>query len=400
LREFDSYQTFVADKLPPITARIQHPPAVQGLRGSLRYTFVGGLGDGSPLQNLRAYAHVRPAADVAELIETLFDTFGQWWWKAHHPRHFWVWEEYDRWLPPYARVEFAPEGTEPARTLTADSPADPSLPHGQCLQLKGFTVDEVDGLQGRLLLVGREATGGPGWRLHLKVPRSQAGRYVATQRLNSLNVTVCSTRMDKLQENARRAFPDFRPDEAHFQVSGEHLPNPLKLLDQVLSQHVRGSRAIIHGDLNMGNILVGPGNLPWLIDFAWTRRGHTLLDFAWLEVHLVTRIVAGRFGEHAPPLDPAALLAVLRWLETDDLEQPPPFEHRPQQEAAVMLAAVRRVVRQCLFDQRRPQEHRWPLVICYLSALRFQFPDEAEGRALSKKLALIAAAFLLQRWPV
>ena len=39
----------------------------------------------------------------------------------------------------------------------------------------------------------------------------------------------------------------------------------------------------IHGDLHLGNILIGPAGDAWLIDFEWTRLGHTLLDWAGLE---------------------------------------------------------------------------------------------------------------------
>ena len=400
LREFNSYQTFVADKLPLLTARIQHPPVVQELRGALRYTFVGGLGDDRPLQSLGTYARRQPADTVARLIEGLFETFGQYWWQVRNPKPFWLWKEYDRWLPPHATVKLAPEGTEPVRILAADSPADPSLPPGQCLQLEGFTVDEVDGIRERLLLVGQEATGGPGWRLHLKVPRSQAAGYTANQQLDPLKVMVHANRRGELLQNAQRAFPDFQASDPRLPLKEACLPNPLSLLSQVLEQHVLGTSSVIHGDLNLGNILVGPGNFAWLIDFAWTRRGHTLLDFAWLEVHLVTHILAERFGEPGPRSDPTVLLPVLDWLETGDLERPFPFEHRSQQKAATMLAAVRRIVRQCLFSQKHPQEHRWPLALCYLSALRFRFPDEVNGRSLSKQLALVAAAHLLGRWPV
>ena len=49
---------------------------------------------------------------------------------------------------------------------------------------------------------------------------------------------------------------------------------------------IAGTHSTIHGDLNLENVLVGPGEFVWLIDFAQTRDGHPLFDFAHLEAEL------------------------------------------------------------------------------------------------------------------
>jgi hypothetical protein len=89
------------------------------------------------------------------------------------------------------------------------------------------------------------------------------------------------------------------------------LPDPLEALPGLLNRTIRGTRSIIHGDLNLENALVGPGGAVWLIDFAETREGHPLTDFAHLYADIVAHVVAtqtlspeqalaGMHGEGAP----------------------------------------------------------------------------------------------------
>src|SRR5258708_24631250 len=65
--------------------------------------------------------------------------------------------------------------------------------------------------------------------------------------------------------------------------AGDRLPNPLKRYLRILEQRISGTLSTIHGDLHTANILIGPGGGPGLIDFEWTRVGHTLFEWAVLE---------------------------------------------------------------------------------------------------------------------
>jgi hypothetical protein len=69
------------------------------------------------------------------------------------------------------------------------------------------------------------------------------------------------------------------------------LPDPLLYLPEALQTPLNSTQSIIHGDLNLENILVGPGGLLWLIDFASTHEGHTLADFAHLEAELIAHVL-------------------------------------------------------------------------------------------------------------
>ena len=86
LREFQNYEAYVKDTLPPITARIQEPPvsvrAGKSSRAVLRYTFIGEAGH-NPI-SLREALLVTP--DPA-LLDRLFNTFGPHWWMQRRPLH-------------------------------------------------------------------------------------------------------------------------------------------------------------------------------------------------------------------------------------------------------------------------------------------------------------------------
>jgi aminoglycoside phosphotransferase (APT) family kinase protein len=168
--------------------------------------------------------------------------------------------------------------------------------------------------------------------------------------------------------------------------------NPLRAYATLLDERIFGTLSTIHGDLNLENILIDPGGYTWLIDFALTRDGHTLYDFARLETELVTRHVAplwARAGIAAPEL-----ARVLAWLDRGDLSTQPALGHTALDNAACVLASVRRVVNNCLFDPVHPEEYRRALLIAQLGALKFANLDGVPESPLPKQLAFMAAAYL------
>src|SRR5262249_39098086 len=100
---------------------------------------------------------------------------------------------------------------------------------------------------------------------------------------------VYKTRNEVLIHAARMLEPDF--DLQSEMIPGiapqEMLPNPLLFYDGLLDRWVDGSMSKMHGNLRLENILIGPRNSVWLIDFADTREGHSLFDWAMLELGLL-----------------------------------------------------------------------------------------------------------------
>ena len=104
-------------------------------------------------------------------------------------------------------------------------------------------------------------------------------RWMGLNSPDNASATIVATRESLLRDYV-----------AGFDLFG--LPDPLLKLPTLLDERVMGTQSTIHGDLNLENVLVGPGGFVWLIDFAQTRNGHPLFDFAHLEAEIIAHIIA------------------------------------------------------------------------------------------------------------
>jgi hypothetical protein len=322
-QEYANYEDFVKDRLPPITARIQHAPVV--LRGgslaAMQYTFIAEPGRGPMSLRLALLEDPQPA-----LIHAIYETFGPSWWMQREAYTFRPMQEYDRLLPPH--IVLRPlDGKGRAPRLTLDENTSPyamSLQIGDVVRVTKFGQVEARADRQSLSLFGKDLGGQPPVRL----------RWLGNQPpANTLAEVV------EIQSSLFAGYT------AGFERFG--LPDPLERLADVLAEPVQGTRAVIHGDLNLENVLVGPGGLVWLIDFAQTRNGHPLFDFARLGTEVIAHILAAR------EVSPAAYLASLQ-AGGDPLWQ-----------------AVQEVGRRCLFNPSSPREMDVAQYLACLGALKF-----------------------------
>jgi len=124
------------------------------------------------------------------------------------------------------------------------------------------------------------------------------------------------------------------------------LPDPLPKLAGFLNENVIGSRSTIHGDLNLENVLVGPGGFVWLIDFAQTREGHPLADFAHLEAEIVADVLA-------PRMSAEEFVAMLRG------------------DGSELLKRLHQIVQGCLLNPSQPREYWLALAVTCLGAMKY-----------------------------
>ncbi|HEX9018255.1 MAG TPA: phosphotransferase, partial [Anaerolineaceae bacterium] len=150
-----------------------------------------------------------------------------------------------------------------------------------------------------------------------------------------VSARVVATRMDLL-----------RGWTAGFERYG--LEDPLILLDQTLAETLAGTISVIHGDLNLENVLSGPGSLVWLIDFAQSREGHPVFDFAHLESEIIAHILAPRAGSAKSFLE--------TWQRGDD----------------PLTSAMEHIAGRCLFDPAHPREYHLALFLACIGALKYQ----------------------------
>jgi hypothetical protein len=334
-KEYENYEVFVKDTLPPITARIQRPPVTisgqaQGLHlAAIQYTFIGE--PGSTPTSLRQSLLESP--DPA-LIHKLFDTFGPNWWMQRRPYTFRMGQEYDRMLPTHLVLEPA-EGR--GQVLHSDAtPGSLDLAAGELVTLRDFPEVELRADGRSLALVGRAAPGHPPLRV----------RWLSLERPDGATGRVVATRWDLLRTYSGGA-----------ELFG--LPNPIPRLPEWLSEAITGGQSTIHGDLNPENVLVGPGGLVWLIDFAQTRDGHTLYDFAHLEAEIVAHVISRQIH------NPRAYLELL--------EAP---NEGPYAGLYALRGAVESIAARCLFNPSQPREYHLALTLACLGALKFANLDE------------------------
>jgi hypothetical protein len=327
LAEHQNYEQFVKDRLPPVTARIQHPPL--RLRGSslaaLQYTFIAEPGR-LPLSLRQALLQIPDPAP----LRRLFDTFGPSWWMQRQPYTFRLAQEYDRLLPPHWVLEPAP-GAPGREVLRLHAEFRPS----QVVRLPELSRRELrpDGCS--WALEAAPSAGQPPLRLRwlgAQPPSPGASARLQANRLELLHGWV-----------------------AGFDRYG--LPDPLERLEGWLAATLQGTRSVIHGDLNLENILVGPGDLVWLIDFAATRQGHPLFDFAHLAAEIAAHVLVVRCAS-------------------------PERFHALLQAGDPLLAAVESLAGRCLFDPARPQEYHLALAVTCLGALKYPNLDDLQRRCL------------------
>jgi hypothetical protein len=348
-REYGNYEAFVKDTLPPITARIQETPVTASTRprpgyrppAALRYTFIGEPGK-KPV-SLRAALLENP--DPAYL-ERLFATFGPGWWMQRRPYAFRASQEYDRSLPAHFVLEPC-QGRAEAVLDGRVSPAEARGAPGGIVRLKNFRVADLRPGGESLSLRGDPSPGQPALRV-----RWMCGEYA-----EGAVGRITATRQTLLEELT-----------AGLDLCG--LPDPLPALEARLAERVQGTQSVLHGDLNLENILTGPGGTVWLIDFAQTREGHTLADFAHLQVEIVAHVAAPAFGS------PRTF--------ADSLQG-----KRPAPPVIQLMDTMESIAGRCLFNPSRPREYRLALYLSALGALKYSNLD-----ALQCNFLLVFAAFL------
>jgi hypothetical protein len=342
-REAENYETFVKDSLPPMTARIQRAPiaAAGSRRAAVQYTFIAE--PGHPPLSLRQSLLENP--DPA-LLFRLFDTFGPGWWMQRRASPFRVSSEYDLLLPPHLVLEPWPGSGIPQQTLSETSlPYEIALSPGDIVSLGRFSRCELRADGSSYSLYGSLHPGQPALRarwLNAAPPRPQLARVVDTRG------TLFAALVGGMEL--------FR------------LPNPLEHLPALLSETLQGTRSIIHGDLNLENVLVGPGGFVWLIDFAQTREGHPLFDFSHLAAEIIAHIIAPGV---ASPQDYLGML--------ESGQQP-------------LLSAVRAIAQRCLFNPSDEREYWISLLFACLGALKY--PNLG---AKEKRLLYLTAAWVSSR---
>ncbi|MCL4871589.1 MAG: phosphotransferase [Anaerolineae bacterium] len=353
-QEFANYEQFVQNTLPPMTARIlarpltiRQPQAIIPL-AALRYTFIGEPGQKPTSLRQQLLADPDPA-----WLEKLFRLFAPHWWRQHEPYRYRLASEFDRKLPSHLVIQPLYQAKGQGIWIDGRQPiAEDAWQVGDVMQLRHFQVAEqrAEGSTpgGYLALLGQVEAGQTAGKVRWLGERYQdglTGRVVATRR------TILTKELGGIEGNWR-----------------ERLQTHLLTLPHLLNETVQGTRSVIHGDLNLENVLVGPEGVLWLIDFAETRMGPPVYDFAHLGAELIAHLVAPQMADAAA------------------------FQQQFSQEQFPLLVTIERLARQCLFDPENPREYYLALALSCLGALKFSNLSQHQ-----KNMLAAAAVVLFER---
>jgi hypothetical protein len=393
-RRYDSY---IKSTLPPLTARLEeHPIFLENSDfGGLKYTLIPG-----PKQRSISLTEIAlewsPEEIGTWLRQQLYPTFGRLWWMQARPNLTEVWKEYDWLLPPLMILDYVPTSRAPDDSVRIRPTVKKSqlimIRHGDLVTVEGFNVQKIDTQKRELTLA---INGGSGvekaYRIRIRNVDFEHTSFFRGEVIEHLTGTFWESRQDQLLMAVRDLAPDFNPEDdmiSPFPDLKRMIPNPLKRYELVLDWQFRILLSKIHGDMHTGNIMIGPENVPFLIDFALARDGHTLFDWACLEISLLNAVVMPHAG--------------IEWKEIRELTEVLsrlnvgiPLSHTdPLSKALIPIADVRRVVEAIMTHTNRgivdwPQYHL-ALAMCALRAVTWETPTP------NRRLMFFVAALAFQ----
>lgn len=399
LDEAQRYESHVKNKLPPMTARLEEMPVAPEMShlAGLKYTLVADH-DSVP-RDMRMILDDWQVQDIGDwLYEALYKTFGRIWWEQNRPYRFQAWREYDWLLPPILTLEVMESQELPSNGHTLRVPIKRSklrrMDFGDPVAVDNFIVQQVHQKRGTVqLAVGHGTEAAKAYKVELRGVDLNRTTFYRGEVVERIIGTVWQTRGQELFNAVRALEPDFDPQADKIPIKdGLNLPNPIHAYEGLLDSYVNGTLSTIHGDLHPGNIMVGPNKSAFLVDFAHTRDGHTVFDWATLETSLLSDFVSQAAGDTWD--DMRRTLAKLielnggsREWETDD----------PLERALLLIGRVRDMAAHGLAEQDQWAEYHLALMFCGLRTLTWDTVSIA-GRRLMLLVSALAIHELRTRF--
>lgn len=397
LEEAQRYDLHVKNKLPALTARIEEKPTILELRGlaGLKYTLISD-GDHAP-RDLRLVFDEWSTEQIGEWLQKeLFQTFGRNLWQQRQPYHFPAWREYDRLLPPVLMLEYVehPPADAPRLRIPIQRANLHQLDYGDRVVIEKFFVHRVNEEKNTLeLIVSERNMALYAFKIEVRGIDLDQYRYYQGDLIEQIAGVVWQKRDQQLIEVVNLLGVDFDLKSPRFQIDPNvWLPNPLLYYEEILDQQVEGGLSTIHADLHPGNILIGPHHSAFLIDFAHTRDGHTMLDWGTLETSLLCDYIAPTVGEAWDDLYPLAV-ALMRINRGGIAELDQAYV---AQKKLKLLIYIREIIGECLVKSNNWIEYYTALLFCSLRAMERETVNKG-GRRLMLLVAAIAVYELRTR---
>jgi hypothetical protein len=388
-QEWRAFADFVRHKVPKV-ARIEDEPVftVDGSWGGVRYPLAGN--GRFQTESLGSFCQSALADDVKYVLEQqLFPSLGVLWQDSRVVHEFFLARTLDAILPVNLIVTHT-------TTALAANPLKPgqSLPVGAEIIISDLVVTEVDNANGELTLdlpTGEDGWSG-GFRMRVTAVPDVSSYQVGQPLPQPITGKVDATRHIWLQSQLDRIFygaAKTSDDTVSLPNIGT-LPNPLDRLPDILRQTRDIRVGVVHGDLNLENVLVEYDDRSrniYLIDFARARQDWVLHDLLRLETSFWLYLVSAEMVQNERPL--ADLQYLLDALHTND-PNPVPALEKPFR----ILTAVRKMAQHLLMNPQSWDEYYQGLIVYLLGALKFKNLDSLPSAPFPKQVAFAVAAFL------
>lgn len=391
LDEAQRYNKYVKDTLPPLTARLEDSPIAPDSSdyAGLKYTFLTDAA-GNPM-DMRGKVNDWSGSELGDwLHKRLYGQFGEKWWNQARPYRFEAWREYDWLLPPILTLKLTDPSKKPKESPVLRFPIRrskvTSLDLGEVVAIDNFLVYKVDPERGaiRLALAQGESTA-RAYQIEVQGINFDEDTYFRGEVVDRIVGTVWKTRDDELMASLSKLMPDFEARANSITINNIVLPNPVKFYNPMLDAIVMGTISTIHGDLHLGNILIGPNDSALLIDFARTRDGHSIFDWASLEISILSELVVPKIGESWD--DVRQLMLYLAVIDQPDMADQIPDDIYNALKAIISL---RQIVARSLAKPNEWHEYSLTLAFTALRAMTWETMSIS-----SRRLMYLIAAFAM-----
>lgn len=279
------------------------------------------------------------------------------------------------------------------------------------VRLEGFVVTEIERHQ-RAVTLNLPQTGATrtaSFRLRFQAV-SDLDAYRLGEPTPVITGRVVATRQELLLA-ALRSMSDLpaHQNAPTLPLPGDpqvQLPNPLLAWPTLLQEELPMKIGAVHGDLNMGNVLVdAEARTAQIIDCAHARRDHALYDLLRLELETVLHPLAAAFFQARQP--PSRIYDFYGWLDQITRSEPhaaghfalpKPMQHELSALATpfILLTLIRNEALDLLATPGDWREYYTGLALYLLGALKFASLDHAPRGHQPKALVFWGAATILR----
>ncbi len=266
---------------------------------------------------------------------------------------------------------------------------------GDWVELRGFIVTKVDLRDHTVTLNLPYRMEHPdSFFVRLRITENPDA-YRERQVVSPLIGQIVATRQSQLQGYLRSLVgAEVTMTAPSFNTDGVSLPNPFLKVETILDQYRDVRTALIHGDLNLYNVLVDvdTGHIS-LIDVAEAREDHILHDFLRIETEIVTKVLVD--ASYAKSL-PAAqtLFEFYQALHCATFEPHTLHNQRAPLGLELPFEAIRAIRQAAMrhFYSDDPTEYYQGLLLYLVGSLKFGNLDHHQTAPLPKQAALWGAA--------